>query len=177
MRAYLHHSAGQLQVAAAHIAQLMHATHSAHAPLQFEAYPPSYQRCCHCCHASHASAHVYGMVQVVDDILDFTQSTEQLGKPQGQDLATGNLTAPVIYALQNPDVRDELLQIIDSEFVEGGSLERALELVEVGGGIEGAWGLARREADAARGALDALVDCPSKHSLGLMADYVLERAH
>jgi hypothetical protein len=38
--------------------------------------------------------------QVVDDILDFTQSSEQLGKPQGQDLASGNLTAPVIYALQ-----------------------------------------------------------------------------
>lgn len=38
--------------------------------------------------------------QVVDDILDFTQSSEQLGKPQGQDLASGNLTAPVIFALK-----------------------------------------------------------------------------
>lgn len=38
--------------------------------------------------------------QVVDDILDFTQSAEQLGKPQGQDLASGNLTAPALYALQ-----------------------------------------------------------------------------
>lgn len=28
------------------------------------------------------------------------QSTELLGKPQGQDLASGNLTAPAIYALQ-----------------------------------------------------------------------------
>lgn len=37
---------------------------------------------------------------MVDDILDFTQSTEQLGKPQGQDLASGNLTAPAIFALQ-----------------------------------------------------------------------------
>jgi hypothetical protein len=38
--------------------------------------------------------------QVVDDILDFTQSEAMLGKPQGQDLASGNLTAPAIYALQ-----------------------------------------------------------------------------
>ena len=38
--------------------------------------------------------------QVVDDILDFTQSSEALGKPQGQDLASGNLTAPVLFALQ-----------------------------------------------------------------------------
>ena len=31
---------------------------------------------------------------------------------QGQDLASGNLTAPVIFALQNPAVKDELLEII-----------------------------------------------------------------
>lgn len=49
----------------------------------------------------------------MDDILDFTQSTEQLGKPQGQDLASGNLTAPAIFALQNPDVAPELLSIIE----------------------------------------------------------------
>ena len=33
--------------------------------------------------------------QVVDDILDFTQSAELPGKPAGSDLAKGNLTAPV----------------------------------------------------------------------------------
>lgn len=54
--------------------------------------------------------------QVVDDILDFTQSTEQLGKPQGQDLATGNLTAPVIYCLQEePALRD----LIETRFQVG----------------------------------------------------------
>lgn len=59
--------------------------------------------------------------QVVDDILDFTQTAEQLGKPQGQDLASGNLTAPVIYALQRSQ---ELEAIIQSEFTEEGSLEK-----------------------------------------------------
>ncbi|KAG8478553.1 hypothetical protein CXB51_028313 [Gossypium anomalum] len=34
--------------------------------------------------------------QVVDDILDFTQSAKQLGKLAGSDLAKGNLTAQVI---------------------------------------------------------------------------------
>ncbi|KAF5950996.1 hypothetical protein HYC85_012989 [Camellia sinensis] len=38
--------------------------------------------------------------QVVDDILDFTQSVEQLGKPAGSDLEKENLTAPVIFALE-----------------------------------------------------------------------------
>ncbi|PPR87470.1 hypothetical protein GOBAR_AA33220 [Gossypium barbadense] len=34
--------------------------------------------------------------QVADDILDFTQSAEQLGKPASSDLAKGNLTVQVI---------------------------------------------------------------------------------
>lgn len=49
-------------------------------------------------------------VQVVDDILDFTQTAEQLGKPQGQDLASGNLTAPVIFALQTSKELEEIIQ-------------------------------------------------------------------
>lgn len=115
--------------------------------------------------------------QVVDDILDFTQSTEQLGKPQGQDLASGNLTAPIIFALKNPAVSVELLDILGSEFVEEGSLQRALHLVEQGGGIEAARQLARKEADAALAALDGLADCPAKRSLQLMVEYVLHRIY
>ncbi|GMP53395.1 hypothetical protein CsSME_00018854 [Camellia sinensis var. sinensis] len=38
--------------------------------------------------------------QVVDDILDFTQSVEQLRKPARSDLAKENLTAPVIFTLE-----------------------------------------------------------------------------
>ncbi len=41
--------------------------------------------------------------QVVDDILDFTGNDQQLGKPASTDLASGYLTAPALYALQeNP---------------------------------------------------------------------------
>lgn len=110
--------------------------------------------------------------QVVDDILDFTQSTEQLGKPQGQDLRSGNLTAPAIFALENePELRD----IIENEFTEDGSLERALELVKRSGGIEKSMELAREEGEKARSALACLPDSPAKDSLELMIEYSLER--
>ncbi|XP_017629286.1 prenyl transferase-like [Gossypium arboreum] len=65
--------------------------------------------------------------QVVDDILDFTQSAEQLGKPASSDLAKGNLTAPIIFALEKePKLRD----MIEFEFCETGSLDKAIELVK-----------------------------------------------
>ncbi|KHG10703.1 Solanesyl diphosphate synthase 1 [Gossypium arboreum] len=71
--------------------------------------------------------------QVVDDILDFTQSAEQLGKPASSDLAKGNLTAPVIFALEKePKLRD----MIEFEFCETGSLDKAIELVKQCGGIK-----------------------------------------
>ncbi|TYG87447.1 hypothetical protein ES288_A13G215500v1 [Gossypium darwinii] len=50
--------------------------------------------------------------QVVDDILDFAQSAEQLGKPASSHLAKGNLTALVIFTLEKePKLRD----IIESD--------------------------------------------------------------
>lgn len=112
--------------------------------------------------------------QVVDDILDFTQTAEQLGKPQGQDLATGNLTAPAIFALRSSSA-EELEGLIDEEFQEEGGLQRAIQLVQESGGIAAARKLARQEADMALDNLKGLPDSPAKRSLELMVEYVLDR--
>src|SRR5882724_4433927 len=39
--------------------------------------------------------------QLVDDVLDFTASPSQLGKPVLSDLKEGKVTLPLIYALQS----------------------------------------------------------------------------
>ncbi len=69
---------------------------------------------------------------------------------QGQDLVSGNLTAPAVYALQHPQYGAELERLIQNEFDGGATLERALELVHLGGGIQAARQLARQEADMVR---------------------------
>ena len=56
------------------------------------------------------------------------------------------MTAPVLFALQSKS-GDELLDLIDSEFVEEGDLQRAIELVRAGGGVAAAKQLACEEAD------------------------------
>lgn len=110
--------------------------------------------------------------QVVDDILDFTQSAEQLGKPAASDLAKGNLTAPVIFALdKEPKLRD----IIDSEFSEDGSLDEAIELVLKCGGIERARELAKEKGDLAVQNLQCLPNSAFRSSLEGVVKYNLER--
>ena len=73
------------------------------------------------------------------------QSTEQLGKPQGQDLASGNLTAPTIFALQRePALRD----LIETRFEDPSTLQRALSMIAMSDGIDAARDLAKREGCA-----------------------------
>lgn len=112
--------------------------------------------------------------QVVDDILDFTQTSEQLGKPAGSDLASGNLTAPVLFALKKVPRLEEL---IGNEFVDEGDLAEAIALVHSGGGIDEARDLARREGDLALQCLEGLPECASKHSLQGLVGYVLDRLY
>lgn len=110
--------------------------------------------------------------QVVDDILDFTQSAEQLGKPAGTDLAKGNLTAPVIFALEKePKLRD----IIESEFSEIGSLDEAIALVKSCGGIERAQELAKEKADLAIQSIQCLPQSVYRLALEDMVTYNLQR--
>src|SRR5436309_9042744 len=49
--------------------------------------------------------HRYGMnlgiaFQIIDDILDYTENQQTIGKPAGNDLRQGMVTLPLIYALQ-----------------------------------------------------------------------------
>ncbi|WP_273713468.1 polyprenyl synthetase family protein [Leuconostoc mesenteroides] len=52
--------------------------------------------------------------QLLDDYLDFESITEQLslGKPAGQDIRNGIYTAPILFALENPDINAELKELL-----------------------------------------------------------------
>jgi heptaprenyl diphosphate synthase len=49
--------------------------------------------------------------QITDDILDFTSTEKELGKPVGSDLLQGNITLPVLFALENPAIKVEIEKI------------------------------------------------------------------
>lgn len=68
-------------------------------------------------------------------------------------------------------------ELIQSEFSEPGSLQRAVDLVVSSGGVDAARRLAREEADKALAALAVLPASRAKRSLELMVDYVLDRIY
>jgi all-trans-nonaprenyl-diphosphate synthase len=112
--------------------------------------------------------------QIVDDILDFTSSSDTLGKPAGSDLKSGNLTAPALYALEENPYLDVL---IEREFAQESDLEQAIGLIRDSRGIERSRELAAHYAQLA---VDQLTDLPvstSRQALIDLADYVLSRLY
>jgi all-trans-nonaprenyl-diphosphate synthase len=112
--------------------------------------------------------------QIVDDILDFTGSTEGLGKPAGSDLKSGNLTVPVLFALEKEPYLEVL---IEREFSGTGDLEQAIAMVETNGGIDRARELAAKQAHLAVEHLSDLPASEYRQALVDMADYVLSRLY
>jgi all-trans-nonaprenyl-diphosphate synthase len=112
--------------------------------------------------------------QIVDDILDFTASAEVLGKPAGSDLASGNLTAPTLYAIAE---YPQLADLIATEFEEAADLDKALTLVRNSEGIAKSRALAHHHAQLAVAQLTDLPDTVSLQALVEMADYVLKRLY
>ena len=112
--------------------------------------------------------------QVVDDILDFTGNDKQLGKPASTDLASGYLTAPVLFALEeNPS----LSGLIEREFAREGDLQTALDLVHDSNAIRRSRELAENFAKESRHSIDWLPDSASKRALLELPEFVLSRLY
>lgn len=115
--------------------------------------------------------------QIVDDILDFRATTEQLGKPAGGDLRQGTVTLPTMYFLETADENDRR---IVTEAIEGndradGKVERAITLINGSGAVERARADAERFVEEAKAALQPLPNLPIRQSLLDLADFVVRR--
>ena len=91
--------------------------------------------------------HAIGMAfQITDDLLDYRQTSEDIGKPAGHDLAQGFVTLPVIRALEVLDMagRAELTSLITNPKLTEAEVVRALEIVRTTDGLD----YAQEKADA-----------------------------
>jgi len=110
--------------------------------------------------------------QLVDDLLDFVSSADQLGKPAAADLQLGLATAPVLFATEK---FPQLNEMIARRFSVPGDVEVAFDCVLKSGGLEKTRVLARKHCDAAVEALRDVVDSRFKVALIGLADQVINR--
>ncbi|CAE8723352.1 unnamed protein product [Polarella glacialis] len=119
--------------------------------------------------------------QVVDDVLDFTSTEEELGKPALSDLKEGNLGAPVLYGAAKGALdeksRAELLVAINRRISVDGDLELVKRLVLESGGVEKSKALARRFVDLALLELETLPPSEARTGLRTFAEYVIIRSY
>lgn len=73
--------------------------------------------------------------QIIDDILDFTSTEEELGKPAGGDLLQGNITLPVIYSKNDPAIYPLLKRVFDGD-IEEKDMELLLKEIRQSEGIK-----------------------------------------
>ncbi|KAI1475881.1 hypothetical protein K445DRAFT_322923 [Daldinia sp. EC12] len=123
------------------------------------------------------SAYSYGKnlglaFQLVDDMLDYTKSGSDLGKPAGADLELGLATAPLLFAWKSTP---ELGILVGRKFGQEGDVQRARELVYQSDGIEQTRALAEDYSQQAIAALNNFPDSEAKDGLIEMAMNTLKR--
>ncbi|KAK0384649.1 hypothetical protein NLU13_8735 [Sarocladium strictum] len=110
--------------------------------------------------------------QLVDDLLDYTQTGSSLGKPAGADLELGLATAPLLFAWKN---NPELGALVGRKFEQEGDVARARELVLQSDGIEQTRALAQDYSERAIAAIADFPDSEAKDGLIDMAEKTIKR--
>jgi octaprenyl-diphosphate synthase len=115
--------------------------------------------------------------QLVDDLLDFTASTQQLGKPVLSDLKEGKVTLPLIYAMENGhrEARELVARVLAEKEFHSVRPETIVSLVHDSGALDRARCLAQDYAQRAKSCLNGHRDSEYARALATLPDFILER--
>jgi geranylgeranyl pyrophosphate synthase len=112
--------------------------------------------------------------QIVDDILDFVGTEEELGKPVASDLSQGTLTLPAMLILeQYPE--DNPVQRIFENPERKEEIPRAIDMVRNSSIVDDCYKVASQYREKASSGLSGLPDNASRESLFNLADFVVQR--
>lgn len=114
--------------------------------------------------------------QIIDDILDFTATPKELGKPTGSDLLQGHITLPVFYAMQNDSFRSELQKAFaNRETIDEEKINYLLTLLKQTDAIERSYQISNRYLERALSCLHCLPNNRSKRALQTIAKLLGKR--
>jgi octaprenyl-diphosphate synthase len=114
--------------------------------------------------------------QLIDDCLDVTGTTEEIGKSAGTDVEDGKVTLPVLHVYSTAD--EATRRAIRDVYTRPGLRERAQELrraCDLGPGVQHARARAAELIDDSRARLARLPRSGARAALEAVLDFVLER--
>ncbi len=118
--------------------------------------------------------------QLIDDALDYTGSSEELGKNVGDDLAEGKPTLPLIQAMLQASNEDSQLiadTIQSKQGHDAGTLNRIISIIQQTGAINYTRVQAESHVEKAKAALESLSNSRYKQALIELADFSIGRNH
>ena len=115
--------------------------------------------------------------QIRDDMLDLYGTEKQIGKPPGSDMRQGNITLPVILALQETAIRESLLHEIRliKNYDGEADTRKAIDMIRSSAGAGLAEELANRYIQKALDAIEGLPAITAKKNLADIAHFVGKR--
>ncbi|WP_415902255.1 octaprenyl diphosphate synthase [Neptuniibacter sp. QD29_5] len=119
--------------------------------------------------------HLGTAFQLIDDVMDYLSTAEEMGKNVGDDLAEGKATLPLIHAMRAGN--EEQRKLVRQAIRKGGldDLQPIMDIVKETGAIEYTQEKAQGEADKAIAALNALKDTSFKETLIQIANLAVKR--
>jgi len=125
---------------------------------------------------------VYGMhlgtaFQIVDDILDYSATSEDIGKNVGDDLAEGKPTLPLLYAIKHGNEQQQA--VLRDAIREDGKdkIDAVIDAIHATDALTYTVHTAQKEADKAIAALEIIPDSDYKRALHALAKFSIERTH
>ena len=113
--------------------------------------------------------------QIVDDVLDYVASSDEMGKPVGADLRQGTVTLPLMLALHDPDAGPALRRILAAGELTDSDYDEVVGLVRESPAIDAAERHAADFAARARAELAVFPDSVTRATLERICDYVVDR--